>query len=201
MEAFLEGAVLGFAIAAPIGPTGLLCIQRTLAHGRMFGVATGLGAATADACYGAVAAFGLSIISDVLLAYALPIRLAGAGFIMYLAVRIFVARPVLHAATVASTRSLVHAYVSAVFLTLTNPATVISFLAVFAGLGVMDDGVTDASAMVLGVFIGSGAWWLLLSTATGLARGKLSSDAMQWVNRISGILMALLAIYTVWGIR
>jgi threonine/homoserine/homoserine lactone efflux protein len=134
---FLRGLGLGFAIAAPVGPIGVLCIRRTLADGRLVGFVTGLGAATADATYGAVAAFGVSAVTSLLVGLRLWIHLLGALFLAWLGVRTLLARPAVKAATpTAPARAgLLTAWASTVMLTLTNPATIISFAAVFAGLG------------------------------------------------------------------
>ena len=130
----LRGVLLGFAIAAPVGPIGVLCIRRTLAFGRITGLVTGLGAATADMCYGAVAAFGLAAVSSLLISQQHWIRLIGGAFLCYLGVTTILARP---AAAAASARSggLAAAYASTLALTLTNPLTILSFAAIFAGLG------------------------------------------------------------------
>jgi threonine/homoserine/homoserine lactone efflux protein len=163
--AFLgRGAVIGFAIAAPVGPIGVLCIRRTFAEGRAAGLATGLGAATADAFYGAVAAFGLTSISAFLLGYQSWLQLAGGAFLCVLGLKTFLTRPATRG-TALQGRGLAEAYATTVALTLTNPATILSFIAVFAGagLGQQQHGTGEAGAMVAGVFLGSAAWWLLLS--------------------------------------
>lgn len=163
-EFLVKGTVIGFAIAAPVGPIGVLCIRRTFAEGHASGLATGLGAATADAFYGAVAAFGLTAISNFLLAFQTELRLFGGLFLCALGAKTFFARPAGTAARMAG-RGLAQSYGSAVVLTVTNPATIISFVAVFAGagLGQARYQMTDAGAMVAGVFLGSATWWLILS--------------------------------------
>ena len=160
---FLQGIIIGFAIAAPVGPIGVLCIRRTLAEGRASGFVSGLGAATADAVYGAIAAFGLTLITDFLLGGASWLRLVGGAFLLYLGVKTFLARPAERAAE-ARGGGLLGAYASTFFLTLTNPTTILSFAAIFAGLGVAGaDNALSAALLVLGVFLGSAAWWLILS--------------------------------------
>jgi threonine/homoserine/homoserine lactone efflux protein len=163
-EFLVKGALIGFAIAAPVGPIGVLCIRRTFAEGRPAGLATGLGAATADAFYGAVAAFGLTAISGFLLGYQAELRLAGGLFLCALGMRTLTARPS-SAPVPMRGRGLGEAYATSVALTLTNPATILSFIAVFAGagLGQQAHGTAEALALVTGVFLGSGTWWLLLS--------------------------------------
>ncbi len=184
----LRGVLLGFAIAAPVGPIGVLCIRRTLAFGRITGLVTGLGAATADMCYGAVAAFGLAAVSSLLISQQHWIRLIGGAFLCYLGVTTILARP---AAAAASARSggLAAAYASTLALTLTNPLTILSFAAIFAGLGFTSTSYVSAALLVLGVFLGSALWWLLLSTGIGLLRQRLDLAALRWVNRLSGMMI------------
>lgn len=151
----LQGVVLGFSTAAPVGPIGVLCIRRTLAAGRGVGFVSGLGAATADALYGAIAAFGLTAIADMLVAGQVGLRVAGGGFLCYLGIRTLLAPPagVSGGDTV---RRLVAAYTSTFLLTITNPMTILSFAAIFAGLGVAAaPNYTTAASLVAGVFIGS----------------------------------------------
>jgi threonine/homoserine/homoserine lactone efflux protein len=183
----LTGLVIGFAIAAPVGPIGLLCIRRTLADGRSVGLMSGLGAASADAVYGAVAAFGLTFVSGFLIAQGMWLRLVGGLFLCFLGARIIAARPTADT-NAAGGAGLLGAYVSTFFLTLTNPATILSFAAVFAGLGIGSIGRSylSASLLVLGVFAGSALWWLMLSSGVGLFRTRLTLHGMRWVNRVSG---------------
>lgn len=186
--ALLRGLALGLAIAAPVGPIGVLCIRRTLADGRLVGFVSGLGAATADATYGAVAAFGLTLVSSLLLSLRPWVHLLGAVFLCYLGLRAALARPASQPAG-AGAKGLVGAYASTVALTLTNPATILSFAAVFAGLGLAGGTVTLAALTVLGVFSGSALWWLLLSTGVSLLRERFTPGAMRWVNRLSGAVL------------
>ena len=188
---FLRGLGIGFCIAAPVGPIGVLCIRRTLADGRVAGLVSGLGAAVADAIYGAIAAFGLTAISDALVAQQTWLRLGGGVFLIFLGAKTFLAPPPARAAEV-SAKGLAGAFASTVGLTLTNPMTILSFALVFAGLGLAGSRTSyaAASAMVLGVFIGSALWWLLLSGGVGLLRNQFDASRMRWVNRISGILIA-----------
>ena len=191
----LRGLIIGFSIAAPVGPIGVLCIRRTLADGRAAGLISGLGAASADAVYGCVAAFGLTFISDFLVGQQFWLGLVGGLFLCYLGVKTLLAKPAGQAAS-ALGRGLTGAYASTFILTLTNPMTILSFAAIFAGLGLADTSGNYASAgiLVLGVFLGSALWWLLLSGGVGLFREKFNADSMQWVNRISG------AVITTFGV-
>jgi threonine/homoserine/homoserine lactone efflux protein len=197
----LRGILIGFTIAAPVGPIGVLCIRRTLAHGRLNGFVSGLGAASADAVYGCVAAFGLTFISELLIQLQIPLRLTGGLYLLYLGARTFLAQPAAVDSTTAATapvRGLAGAYASTLALTLTNPMTILSFVAIFAGLGAgaQAGGSNSAALLVLGVFAGSALWWLLLTAGSGLLRSRLlrsrlqDARAMRWVNRLSGLIIA-----------
>lgn len=189
----LKGMLIGFAIAAPVGPIGLLCIQRTLARGRWSGVLSGLGAASADAVYGCIAGFGLASLADSLLAWRTELRLVGGLFLLYLAWRTWRALPVAEQARVNPTHvGLLGDYLSTLALTLTNPVTILAFLGIFAGLGLAggSGNFAMASALVLGVFTGSLLWWLLLAGGVGLLHGRLTSTGLCGINRASGLLIA-----------
>ena len=192
---WLRGLLIGFSIAAPVGPIGVLCIRRTLADGRVYGLVSGLGAATADAFYGSVAGFGLTFISSLLIGQSFWLRLIGGAFLCYLGVRTFLARPAEKAAADKS-NSLAGAYASTLFLTLTNPTTIFSFAAIFAGLGIASTAgnYLDAGLLVLGVFIGSALWWLTLSSVVSIFRAKFGARQLQWVNRISGIIILVFGV-------
>jgi threonine/homoserine/homoserine lactone efflux protein len=188
----LRGLALGFSIAAPVGPIGVLCIRRSLADGQRVGFASGLGAATADAVYGSIAGFGLTLVSDFLIHQQHWLRLVGGVFLVALGIRTVLSNPATVEARTAPGRSLAQAYGSTFALTLTNPITILSFAAMFAGLGL---GATDrrwgsAAQLVLGVFLGSALWWLLLSSAASLLRSRLGDRALLWVNRLSGAVIA-----------
>jgi threonine/homoserine/homoserine lactone efflux protein len=187
---FLRGLIIGFSIAAPVGPIGILCINRTLAYGRVYGFLSGLGAATADAVYGSMAAFGLTIISGFLVQQQFWLQLVGGIFLCFLGTRTFFAQAAKNSVE-ADPGSKLNAYGSTFFLTLTNPVTILAFAAIFAGLGLAGASKEYASAaiMVLGVFLGSAFWWLLLSSITGLLKDRISPTGLKWVNRISGLII------------
>ncbi len=187
----LRGLVIGLAIAAPVGPIGLLCIQRTLAQGRLLGLATGLGAATADALYGCVAAFGLAVVTDLLLAHQGWLRFGGAAFLAFLGMRMMLAEPPSLIVVPVSRRGLVGAWASTFLLTLANPLTILAFVGIFAGLGLADAEVTylESAALVIGVFTGSALWWLTLSGGVSLLHGKLDRRWLVGVNRVSGLVI------------
>ncbi len=189
----------GFSIAAPVGPIGLLCIRRTLAEGRLVGFVSGLGAASADAVYGAVAGFGLTAVSAALVGSQAWLRLGGGIFLCWLGARTFFAKPATNGARAATTRGLAASYASTLVLTLTNPATILSFAAVFAGLGVVSGSYASASVLVAGVFAGSALWWLLLSVGVGLLRARVRPSGLVWVNRCSGAVLVALGILALAG--
>jgi threonine/homoserine/homoserine lactone efflux protein len=199
---FVRGLAIGFSIAAPVGPIGVLCIRRTLAQGRLAGLVSGLGAATADAFYGSVAGFGLTFLSSFLLGQQQWLRLVGGLFLLYLGVTTFRAAPAERPAADGRV-GLLGAYASTLVLTLTNPLTILSFAAIFAGLGLVNAAgdYTSAAALVAGVFSGSAAWWFILSGAAGGLRTRLRSGGLAWVNRISGSIIAtfgLIALLSLW---
>lgn len=198
---FLRGLVIGFSIAAPVGPIGVLCIRRTLAEGRAYGLVSGLGAATADAVYGTIAALGLTIISSLLVNQQMWLRLIGGGYLCYLGYKTFRAKPA-DRSVEAEGRGLIGAYASTLFLTLTNPMTILSFAAIFAGLGAgaAGGGAIGALLIVIGVFTGSCAWWLILVSFTSIFRSKLNTVGLSWVNRISGTIIAAFGVVVLYGL-
>lgn len=197
-----RGLLIGLSIAAPVGPIGVLCIRRTLAHGRLAGLATGLGAATADACYGGVAAFGITVVTGLLLSEQVWIRLIGGIFLCYLGLKTFRAAPAERAAAAAGS-TLAQAYASALALTITNPLTILSFAAIFAGLGAGATGGGSGAAAVLvaGVFAGSALWWVILSSAIGLLRGRVGPRLLRWVNRLSGSILVTFGLLAFASLR
>ncbi len=203
---FARGLLLGFAIAAPVGPVGVLCIRRTLTEGRAAGLLSGLGAATADAVYGAIAGFGLTAVTDLLVGRQWWLRLLGGLFLCYLGARTLLSRPAETTAVVRGNRGagLVGMYLSTFLLTLTNPLTILSFAGVFAGLGMFTAGRAGygvAGLLVGGVFAGSASWWLLLSGGVGLLRGRLGPRALRWVGRVSGVVILGFGVLALVGLR
>ncbi|SEI97529.1 Threonine/homoserine/homoserine lactone efflux protein [Propionispira arboris] len=191
---FIKGVILGFSIAAPVGPIGVLCIRRTLSNGLLNGFISGLGTATADALYGCIAAFGLTVISTFLINSQFYLHLTGGLFLLYLGYKTFQSVPAEIAAK-ANGKGLFGSYTSAFFLTLTNPLTIMSFAAVFAGLGIGTAGGEFASGLlVLGVFIGSMLWWLFLSGTVNLLRTRFDKKRLHWVNQISGVVITAFGI-------
>ena len=192
----VKGLAIGLAIAAPVGPIGVLCIRRSLAEGREIGFVTGLGAATADAVYGCIAGFGLTAVSSFLVSQKWALNLVGGLFLCYLGIRTFLSKPGDKAAEVRGS-GWVSAYGSTFLLTLTNPMTILSFVAVFAGFGLGKSPDYFAAAfLVLGVFFGSALWWLMLSSGVALFRSRLTGGWMQLVNRLSGGFILACGLYS-----
>ena len=201
MNFLVRGFIIGFSIAAPVGPIGILCIRRTLANGRLSGLATGLGAATADALYGAIAGFGLTAVSTFLMNQQFWLRLVGGLFLCWLGAKTFFSKPAAQPATVQGS-GLMRDYLSTVFLTLTNPATILSFVVVFAGLGLATsrNDYLSATRLVSGVFLGSALWWLLLSAGTGFFRETFNAARLRWVNWISGTVLCGFGLFVLSGL-
>jgi threonine/homoserine/homoserine lactone efflux protein len=202
MLAFLgKGLVLGFSIAAPVGPIGLMCIRRSLSSGRLAGLATGMGAATADACYGAVAAFGLTRITSFMVGERTWLTLVGGLFLCWLGTRIMRTHPDMSAAR--RPDSWAHgAFLSALIITLTNPLTILAFLGAFAGLGLaVARDYLVSTVLVGGVFVGSGMWWLLLSSFAARMRDRFDPRWLQRVNWASGALLIVVGLGALLSVR
>lgn len=199
---YLKGLIIGFSIAAPVGPIGVLCIRRTLAAGRASGLASGLGAACADAVYGCIAGFGLTFVSGFLIGQQVWLRVVGGLFLCYLGIKTFLSRPAQQAAS-AGGKGLIGVYASTFFLTLTNPMTILSFVGIFAGLGVASahGNFLSAGILVFGVFSGSALWWLLLSSGVGLFREKFNPSGLRWINNISGIIITAFGLVALLSLR
>ena len=194
---FLKGMVIGFAMAVPIGPIGIMCVRKTLTEGRLRGLIIGLGAATADLFYGCVAAFGLTVISNTLNTERIWIRLVGGALLLFLGARTFSALPA-NPDIPPNNNGVLRSYLTTVFLTLTNPLTIFAFIAVFAAFGLGNGlGYFSATSLVAGVFIGSCLWFLLLSSGVTFFRKRLDLVGLRWVNKIAGILIFLSGVISI----
>ncbi|MFJ8237652.1 LysE family translocator [Ureibacillus sp. NPDC094379] len=195
VEMLIKGIIIGFSIAAPVGPIGILCIRRTLEHGRFVGFVSGLGAATADGVYGLIAGLGLTLITNFLISQQLWLQFIGSTFLCYLGVKIFISRPSNKPAKAKGHKPF-SAYLSTFFLTITNPVTILSFIAIFSGLGIANNYTTTLGLiLVLGVFLGSALWWLLLSSIAGIVANNMKNFSLSFVNRISGLILLLFGLY------
>ena len=194
---FLKGSLIGFLIAAPVGPIGILCIRRTLSGRYLLGLVTGLGAGLADTFYGAVAGFSLASISDFIEEYNVYLRFFGGILLAWLGVRIYIAPPRHNAQEGGAGETLLQGFASAFFLTVSNPVTLLVFAAAFAAVGVStaNDSFSHSLTLVTGVFFGATAWWFSLSTGVQLMHHKLSDTQLSWINRISGILLVGFSIF------
>ena len=192
---FLQGFVIGLCIAAPVGPIGVLCIRRSLTDGRLAGLVTGLGAASADALYGCVAAFGLTAVSSFLIGQRFCLALLGGTFLCFLGVRSFFTRPAAMSADVPPA-GLASAYAGTFVLTVANPMTILSFVAIFAAVGLESSGSTaTAPLLVAGVFVGSAAWWFVLSGGVSFLRSRLDVRLLRAIHRLSGAVITAFGVY------
>ncbi|MES2345051.1 MAG: LysE family transporter [Chlamydiota bacterium] len=194
----IKGLILGFSIAVPVGPIGVLCIRRTLQYGRFSGFFSGLGAAAADTIYGVIAALGLSFVSDFLLDCELWLRLIGGVILILLGVKTFFAKTLQQSGKVMH-KTLISDFISTFFLTMTNPMTILAYVAIFAGFGLtgIKGHHLDATALIVGVFIGSACWWLILSQGVSFFRKRVDAYVMHWINRIAGLIIIFFGL-TVW---
>lgn len=187
----VRGFAIGFTVALGVGPITLLTIRRTLAHGRVYGLASGLGVATADASYGGIAAFGLTAITALLVGARTVLGLVGGVFLVWLGIRTLLAPPADHAASVRERPGLVGAALSIYGLTMTNPMTILSFGAIFAGLGLAGRTAGEAALLTAGVWLGSMAWWVILTTLLGAFRARVTPRLLLAITRVSGIVLLL----------
>jgi threonine/homoserine/homoserine lactone efflux protein len=194
--AFFRGMAIGFAMAAPVGPVGLLCIRRALADGRAAAFVAGLGAAVADTLYGAVVGFGLTYISGFLVSQQTALKLFGGAFLLLIGWRSWKAEPVLVPSPIRGP-GLLRDFVATLLITLTNPGTVFGFMGVFAAIGTAEVSAAPAP-LVAGVFVGSAAWWLLLSAAAGAVRSCFTPVWLKRLNQGSGMTIVLFGV-VVWA--
>jgi threonine/homoserine/homoserine lactone efflux protein len=194
MDALLRGIAVGFAIAAPIGPIGLLCISRTLAFGGRIGFASGLGAAFADTLYGAFAAAGLSALVVAARRFDAPLHVLGAGVLVVLGLRTAIARPSPDARPAERALSAHGALLGTFGLTAVNPSTIVSFTAIVCAAGV--SGRLGAAALFVGgVFIGSTAWWATLSAVVSVARKRVTPRLRRMITVLSGLVLMLMGAF------
>lgn len=191
-----KGLLIGLSIAAPVGPIGILCMKRTLNQGRRYGLASGLGAASADGIYGLIAAFGFDAFISRMVALQDAVSFVGGLFLCYLGYLSFRSAAGERSAEAGRSSSLAGAYWTTFLLTVTNPMTILSFLGIFAGLHAAEASTTGLISLVLGVFAGSAVWWLFLSLAVGSLRRALNAGAMRWINRLSGLLLLGFGVYS-----
>jgi threonine/homoserine/homoserine lactone efflux protein len=183
-----KGVIIGFSMAAPVGPISLLCIRRSLTDRLAAGFVSGLGVATADAFYAGIAVLGMSNISSFLLHQATILRLLGGVFLVYLGISTLLKNPLSSLNSVMST-SLWKVYLETILLTLTNPITIMLFAAIFASLSDTPQDYSSVLSLVGGVFMGSALWFTLLSVTVSFFRARCSIGALQRLNQISGFFL------------
>ena len=201
---FLYGILFGLVLAAPVGPVGVLCVQRTLTEGRMHGLLSGLGAAVGDAVYGIVAAFGVGAVSGWITGHQYLVRGAGGLLLLALAAKSALTKPKQPKEKVIEkvhTESLTRDFLSTFFLAITNPITLIVFAGLMAGLGDADFVPSTGAAvlLVLGVFTGSALWWLALSAAAGYFRDYINGGFQNGVNRVAAVVLCVFGVVAVWS--
>ncbi len=194
MTFFAKALLFGFLLAATVGPMWLLCFRRTLAQGALAGFVAGMGIAVADAVYGAVAAFGLTAISGFLLQHRFWIGLVGGLFLLYLGAKILLSRPPANASST-DRPGLAQGFLVTLGLTLANPPTILAFAAIFAGLGLVANDYGTAALVVLGVFLGSASWWVVLAAGAGWLRGRIGPALFRAINIVSGLSILGLALW------
>jgi threonine/homoserine/homoserine lactone efflux protein len=193
----VRGFILGFTIAAAIGPISLLVIRRTLTEGGRSGFVSGLGVATADATYGAIAAFGIGAIAGTLASARQAVGLVGGIILLWLAWRTVRIPPGEAAPATARRGGLAGAYLSILALTMAHPMTILSFGALFAGLGLASGDPGDAALIVIGVLLGSATWWLVLTTVVGRLRARVTPRWIHRINVASGLVIGIFAIVSI----
>jgi threonine/homoserine/homoserine lactone efflux protein len=203
VSVFVKGLLAGFLIAAPVGPINVMCVRRTIVYGRLVGIVSGIGAATADTFFGAIAAFGLTFLHDFLMREKFWFAIVGAALLVIMGVRLLIAKPPQKKKDEpedADPATLLGDFTSTGFLTLTNPVTVLSFLAVFGAFGVQNQerSLADSWTLLLGVFLGSCTWWLLLTTTVGLLRDRFNREGLRWANRIAAVVILGFAVLVLW---
>lgn len=199
LELLGRGLILGFTIAAAVGPITLLVIRRTLGSGWKVGLASGFGVGTADILYGSIAAFGITAVADLLVSLARPLGIVGGAVLVIAGIRSVMHAEEPPAATPATTRGLMNAYLSMLGLTLTNPLTIVLYAALVVSVGV-PDGTAGAVSLLLGLGAGSIAWWLVCVGAVAGLRTRISPRLLRLITVASGIVIAAFGVLTVVGL-
>lgn len=192
---FIHGIIIGIALAAPVGPIAFMCIQRSLAHGRLHGITSGLGIATADAFYAAIAAFGLALISNFLLARQWFFRLFGGLALIAVGLRIFFAAPP-EVSAKPGNESYLADFTTMLAFTLANPLTILFFTIIIPGFGVVISGSTwiTPAIFVVGVFLGEMGWWVFLCGTLGSMRDYLTRERLHLINRLAGLVITAFGV-------
>ncbi len=195
LSPFIQGIVIGLTLAVPVGPISLVCIRRAVADGRLRGIAAGLGVATADSLYAAVAVLGLTAVSGFIIARQFLFRTIAGLALVVIGIRVFLTVPLTNGEECGA-GSYSREYLSLLAITLANPMTILFFLVVLPGFGIVPGGTTPAASaeFVIGIFCGSTAWWILLSGIVGSFRSRLGTGQIRAINRVAGIVIVLFGI-------
>ncbi len=197
IEFLLKGIIVGFLASIPLGPVGVLCIQRTINKGRVYGLFSGMGAATVDSFFALVAALGLTFIINFIEEQQFYIQLFGGGVLIFLGTRIFNTNPIRQIRRHRKKKNkLVEDFFSVLFLTLSNPLAIFLFVAAFAGIGLVTskDSSIKSSLIIAGVFLGAMLWWTSLTFFVDLFRKKFRLKQLWWINKIAGILIIVFGV-------
>ena len=188
---FVQGTIIGLTLAVPIGPISLLCIQRSIADGRLHGIISGIGVASSDSFYATVSFLGLTIISGLIIAQQYLFRFLAGIVLIFIGIRVFLSVP-LGASTQTGHETYLKDYLSMAAIAIANPLTLLFFIVIVPGFGVVIHGNSFLSAMefVAGVFFGSVVWWVILCGFVGTMRTRISEENLRLINRISGILIS-----------
>jgi threonine/homoserine/homoserine lactone efflux protein len=191
-----KGLIIGFSLAVPVGPVGILCINRSISRGQIAGVISGFGAALADTIYGLIAGLGLSFVSDFLIDQKILLQTVGGIFLIGLGIKIYLKKSEDIQYSNNTHHTLLHDFVSTFLITVSNPGTILAFLAIFAGLGFSLASTSSGSTtlLVVGVFSGSTLWWLILSGTVSIFRNKMSDKLIHRINQVSGVFIILFGI-------
>lgn len=198
---FLKGILIGFSTSAPLGPIGVLCVQRTLNKGRVSGFVSGMGAAFADTFYAILAGFGLTFIIAFIEKQQLYFEIAGIALLFFLGLKLFYSNPIKQFRTKKQKNNLFEDFVSVALITISNPLALFLFLAVFAGLGFVYKEMNFISTfyLVLGVLSGAAAWWFILSSLISLFRKRFRLKSIWWINKIAGAIIILFGLFAIVG--
>ena len=206
-ELFIKGIIIGLLVSVPLGPVGVLCIQRTLNKGRLAGLVSGLGAAAADTIFAIIAGFGLTIIINFIEERHVYFQIIGGLFVLYIGMRIFYTNPVKQLKLQRLKRTqLSQDFVSVFLLTLSNPMAIFLFLAIMAAIKVASDklSIIEISLLTAGIATGAIFWWFVLSSIANRFRKKIRLRSIWWMNKITGsmvFLFGLLVLISLWVIQ
>lgn len=197
---FFKALALGFSIAAPVGPIGILCINLSLSYGMLMGLVAGLGAACADGIFALIAGLGLTALSHFFLLHATPIKTIGGLFLIYLGYSIACRTPSCDTEFTPPSRSYITTFVATFFLTLSNPLTILAFLGILSIFPLTQSTTQGTIMLVSGMALGSALWWLVLSSASSLLKAYILPSTLRGINRVSGavlVIFGLLALLSV----